>query len=207
MMICLKFAMSRTSLTKFDLLMGIGRRKERVDLIWGLREQWAFGLIASELWEEFGGIDENFLTSDSIIEEIAKADFNFAYASFLGSLNGRILQDFTRYWIARGWLGSMTVGQVWSQASLLNHKGQWCGKFGTSYAVRRGLLNHKWGKNFDLCQWNCYRRCDIRRMLCVLIQSTRPVCFFNPIGIVGYFNFQIFKLRVKFRKSRNDLVW
>ena len=60
MMICLKFAMSRTSLTKFDLLMGIGRRKERVDLIWGLREQWAFGLTRLNFKKSLGELMRTF---------------------------------------------------------------------------------------------------------------------------------------------------
>jgi len=88
-----------------------------------LREMGSLGLIAPELNEDFGGIGAKFLLSGVIIEEIAKADFNFAYAPLLGSLNGQILQNFARPEIAKDWLCKVTAGEELVAIALTEPRG------------------------------------------------------------------------------------
>lgn len=88
----------------------VRERAGRMDM--GLvREMGALGLIAPELPEEFGGAGAGFLVSGVIIEEIARADFSFAYVSLLASLNGQILNSFARPEVARDWLPDLTAGE------------------------------------------------------------------------------------------------
>ncbi|MGN0932147.1 acyl-CoA dehydrogenase family protein [Falsigemmobacter intermedius] len=76
-----------------------------------MRAMGSLGLIAPELPEEFGGIGAGYLYSGAIIEEIAKADFTFAYVSLLASLNGQILRSFARPEVAKAWLPGVTAGE------------------------------------------------------------------------------------------------
>lgn len=88
-----------------------------------VREMGDLGLIAPELPEEFGGIGADYLTSGAIIEEIAKADFTFAYVALLASLNGQILNAFARPEIARAWLPGLTAGEHLLAIALTEPKG------------------------------------------------------------------------------------
>lgn len=76
-----------------------------------VREMGDLGLIAPELPEVVGGMGADFLCSGVIIEEIAKADFTFAYVSLLASLNGQILHRFARPEVAGDWLPGLTAGE------------------------------------------------------------------------------------------------
>ncbi|GHF48503.1 cyclohexanecarboxyl-CoA dehydrogenase [Seohaeicola zhoushanensis] len=88
-----------------------------------LREMGGLGLIAPELPEEFGGMGAEFLYSGVIIEEIARADFNFGYASLLASLNGQILRQFAAPEVARDWLPGLTAGEHMLAIALTEPKG------------------------------------------------------------------------------------
>lgn len=88
-----------------------------------LREMGELGLIAPELPEEFGGMGAEFLYSGVIVEEIAKADFTFGYASLLASLNGQILRQFAKPEIARDWLKGLTAGEHMLAIALTEPKG------------------------------------------------------------------------------------
>lgn len=106
-----------------------------------LREMGSLGLIAPELNEDFGGIGAKFLLSGVIIEEIAKADFNFAYAPLLGSLNGQILQNFARPEIAKDWLCKVTAGEELVAIALTEPRGG-------SDAANLGLRMERDGNHF-----------------------------------------------------------
>jgi len=106
-----------------------------------LREMGSLGLIAPELNEDFGGIGAKFLLSGVIIEEIAKADFNFAYAPLLGSLNGQILQNFARPEIAKDWLCKVTAGEELVAIALTEARG-------ASDAANLGLRMEREGNHF-----------------------------------------------------------
>ena len=88
-----------------------------------LREMGSLGLIAPELPETYGGMGASYLYSGAIIEEIAKADFTFAYVSLLASLNGQILQKFARPEVARDWLGRLTAGELLLAIALTEPRG------------------------------------------------------------------------------------
>ncbi|WP_372605278.1 acyl-CoA dehydrogenase family protein, partial [Actibacterium sp.] len=88
-----------------------------------LREMGELGLIAPELPEEFGGMGADFLYSGVIVEEIARADFTFAYASLLASLNGQILRQFAAPEIASEWLTGLTAGEHMLAIALTEPKG------------------------------------------------------------------------------------
>lgn len=88
-----------------------------------LREMGGLGLIAPELPEEFGGMGADFLYSGIITEEIARADFTFAYTSLLASLNGQILRQFAAPEIARDWLTGLTAGELMLAIALTEPKG------------------------------------------------------------------------------------
>ncbi len=88
-----------------------------------MREMGSLGLIAPELPEEFGGMGTSYLASGMIIEEIAKADFTFAYVSLLASLNAQILRDFARPDVARDWLAGLTAGEHLLAIALTEPKG------------------------------------------------------------------------------------
>ena len=88
-----------------------------------LREMGELGLIAPELPEEFGGMGADFLYSGVIIEEIARADFTFAYSGLLASLNGQILRQFAAPEIARDWLTGLTAGEHMLAIALTEPKG------------------------------------------------------------------------------------
>ncbi|MFD1696254.1 cyclohexanecarboxyl-CoA dehydrogenase [Roseibium aestuarii] len=88
-----------------------------------LREMGELGLIAPELPEEFGGMGAAFLYSGVIVEEIARADFTFGYASLLASLNGQILRRFARPEVAREWLPGLTAGEHMLAIALTEPKG------------------------------------------------------------------------------------
>lgn len=88
-----------------------------------LREMGELGLIAPELPEEFGGMGAAFLYSGVIVEEIARADFTFGYASLLASLNGQILRQFARPEVAREWLPGLTAGEHMLAIALTEPKG------------------------------------------------------------------------------------
>ena len=106
-----------------------------------LREMGSLGLIAPELNEDFGGIGAKFLLSGVIIEEIAKADFNFSYAPLLGSLNGQILQNFARPEIAKDWLCKVTAGEELVAIALTEPRGG-------SDAANLGLRMERDGNHF-----------------------------------------------------------
>lgn len=88
-----------------------------------LREMGALGLIAPELPEQFGGMGASYLYTGAIIEEIAKADFTFAYVPLLASLNGQILSRFARPEVARDWLGPLIAGEHLLAIALTEPKG------------------------------------------------------------------------------------
>lgn len=88
-----------------------------------MRGMGALGLIAPELPEEFGGMGAGYLCSGAIIEEIAKADFTFAYVSLLASLNGQIPRQFTRPEVARDGLRGLTAGDLLLAIALTEPKG------------------------------------------------------------------------------------
>lgn len=88
-----------------------------------LREMGELGLIAPELPEEFGGMGADFLYSGVIIEEIARADFTFAYSGLLASLNGQIMRQFAAPEIARDWLTGLTAGEHMLAIALTEPKG------------------------------------------------------------------------------------
>lgn len=88
-----------------------------------VREMGELGLIAPELPEEFGGMGADFLYSGVIIEEIARADFTFAYVSLLASLNGQILNAFAKPEVARDWLPGLVSGEHMLAIALTEPKG------------------------------------------------------------------------------------
>ncbi|WP_370268483.1 cyclohexanecarboxyl-CoA dehydrogenase [Nioella sp.] len=88
-----------------------------------VREMGDLGLIAPELPEAVGGMGAGFLCSGVIIEEIAKADFTFAYVSLLASLNGQILNAFAKPDLARDWLTGLTAGEHLLAIALTEPKG------------------------------------------------------------------------------------
>jgi len=88
-----------------------------------VREMGELGLIAPELPEEFGGMGAEFLYSGVIVEEIARADFTFAYVSLLASLNGQILRQFAKPEVARDWLPGVTAGEHMLAIALTEPKG------------------------------------------------------------------------------------
>lgn len=98
-----------------------------------LREMGSLGLVAPELPEAFGGMGASYLCSGAIIEEIAKADFSFAYVSLLASLNGQILASFARPEVARDWLRGLTAGELLLAIALTEPKG---GSDAASLALR-----------------------------------------------------------------------
>ena len=77
-----------------------------------VREMGQLGLIAPELPEAFGGMGAGTLYAGAIVEEIARADFTFAYVPLLASLNGQILAAFARPEIARDWLTRLIAGEI-----------------------------------------------------------------------------------------------
>lgn len=88
-----------------------------------IREMGTLGLIAPELPEAFGGMGATHLVAGTIIEEIARADFTFAYVPLLASLNGQILAKFAKAEIARDWLGRLTAGEIVLSIGLTEPKG------------------------------------------------------------------------------------
>jgi cyclohexanecarboxyl-CoA dehydrogenase len=88
-----------------------------------LREMGQLGLIAPEMPEEFGGMGASYLYSGIIIEEIARADFTFAYSSLLASLNGQILRQFAAPEIAQDWLPGVIAGEDMLAIALTEPKG------------------------------------------------------------------------------------
>ncbi|KGJ19291.1 cyclohexanecarboxyl-CoA dehydrogenase [Paracoccus sanguinis] len=88
-----------------------------------VREMGQLGLIAPELPEAFGGMGAGTLYAGAIVEEIARADFTFAYVPLLASLNGQILAAFARPEIARDWLTRLTAGKIMLAIALTEPKG------------------------------------------------------------------------------------
>ena len=88
-----------------------------------LREMGELGLIAPEMPEEFGGMGASYLYSGIITEEIARADFTFAYTSLLASLNGQILRQFATPEIAQEWLPGLIAGEHMLAIALTEPKG------------------------------------------------------------------------------------
>lgn len=88
-----------------------------------MREMGAMGLIAPELPEAFGGSGASTLASGVIIEEIARADFNLAYAQLLASLNGQILAGHARPDVAAEWLPGLVAGEIILAIALTEPKG------------------------------------------------------------------------------------
>ncbi|MFD2250782.1 cyclohexanecarboxyl-CoA dehydrogenase [Pseudochelatococcus lubricantis] len=88
-----------------------------------VREMGSLGLIAPELPEQFGGLGAGAIYSGVIIEEIAKADFNFGYVNILASLNGQILASFANPDIRREWLPKLTAGEIMIAIALTEPRG------------------------------------------------------------------------------------
>lgn len=88
-----------------------------------VREMGSLGLIAPELPEEFGGLRAGSIYSGVIIEEIARADFNFGYVNVLASLNGQILARFANPEIRREWLPKLVAGEVMLAIALTEPRG------------------------------------------------------------------------------------
>ncbi|MFC0219358.1 cyclohexanecarboxyl-CoA dehydrogenase [Pseudochelatococcus lubricantis] len=88
-----------------------------------VREMGGLGLIAPELPEQFGGLGAGAIYSGVIIEEIAKADFNFGYVNILASLNGQILASFANPDIRREWLPKLTAGEIMIAIALTEPRG------------------------------------------------------------------------------------
>lgn len=86
-------------------------------------EMGSLGLIAPELPEEYGGMGAGFLYSGIIIEEIARADFNFGYVPLLASLNGQIVANFAKPEIAKQYLPRLTAGEIMLAIALTEPKG------------------------------------------------------------------------------------
>lgn len=108
-----------------------------------VREMGELGLIAPELPEEFGGMGAQFACSGVIIEEIAKADFTFAYVSLLASLNGQILVNFAKPEVVREWLPGLITGEHMLAIALTEPKGG-------SDAANLGLRMERDGDHFVL---------------------------------------------------------
>lgn len=88
-----------------------------------VREMGQLGLIAPELPEAFGGLGVSYQYSGAIIEEIAKADFTFAYVPLLASLNGQILANFASPSVAEAWLPKLISGEIMLAIALTEPKG------------------------------------------------------------------------------------
>ncbi|WP_290687695.1 MULTISPECIES: cyclohexanecarboxyl-CoA dehydrogenase [unclassified Haematobacter] len=88
-----------------------------------VREMGSLGLIAPELPEEVGGLGAGSIYSGVIIEEIARADFNFGYINVLASLNGQILANFANPEIRRDWLPRLTAGEIMLAIALTEPRG------------------------------------------------------------------------------------
>jgi cyclohexanecarboxyl-CoA dehydrogenase len=108
-----------------------------------VREMGALGLIAPELPEAFGGLGAGSMYSGAIIEEIAKADFNFGYINVLGSLNGQILVRFGNPEIKRHWLPRLTAGETLVAIALTEPRGG-------SDAANLGLKMERVGDHYIL---------------------------------------------------------
>ncbi|HWK67000.1 MAG TPA: cyclohexanecarboxyl-CoA dehydrogenase [Rhizobiaceae bacterium] len=88
-----------------------------------VREMGSLGLIAPELPEEFGGLGAGSIYSGTVIEEVARADFNFGYINVLASLNGQILANFANPEIKRHWLPKLTAGEILLAIALTEPRG------------------------------------------------------------------------------------
>ncbi|MBB4287440.1 cyclohexanecarboxyl-CoA dehydrogenase [Roseospira goensis] len=88
-----------------------------------VREMGALGLIAPELPERFGGSGAGALYSGVICEEIARADFSFAYIPLLASLCGHILAQHARPAVAEAWLPRLTRGEILLSLALTEPRG------------------------------------------------------------------------------------
>ncbi|MCI4661049.1 MAG: cyclohexanecarboxyl-CoA dehydrogenase [Neomegalonema sp.] len=108
-----------------------------------VREMGSLGLIAPELPEEFGGLGASTIYSGVIIEEIARADFNFGYVNILGALNGQILANFANPELKRHWLPRLIGGEVMVAIALTEPRGG-------SDAASLGLKMERDGDHFVL---------------------------------------------------------
>ncbi len=88
-----------------------------------VREMGSLGLIAPELSGEFGGSGTGAIWSGIIIEEVARADFNFGYVPLLASLNGHIISSFAKPGIAPEWLPKLTAGEIMVAIALTEPRG------------------------------------------------------------------------------------
>lgn len=87
------------------------------------KEMGELGLIAPELPAAFGGSGVGSIYSGVIIEEIARADFNFGYVPILASLNGQILAQFAAQDIAAEWVPKLISGEVLIALALTEPRG------------------------------------------------------------------------------------
>jgi cyclohexanecarboxyl-CoA dehydrogenase len=75
------------------------------------REMGRLGLIAPELPEDLGGVGLAGVASGIVMEAIAAADLNVAYAQLLGSLCGKIIAGNADTDLAREWVGRICRGE------------------------------------------------------------------------------------------------
>lgn len=91
---------------------GYARRERSASLEPELtRKMGALGLIAPELPESLGGLGLPCLASGVIMEAIAAADLNVAYAQLLGSLCGKVIASNAQGDVAREWVGRICRGE------------------------------------------------------------------------------------------------
>lgn len=88
-----------------------------------VREMGSLGLIAPELPEAFGGLGAGSIYSGVIIEEIARADFNFGYVNILASLNGQILANFANPEVKAHFLPKLVAGEILVAIALTEPRG------------------------------------------------------------------------------------
>ena len=72
----------------------------------------ALGFICSELPEELGGSNQNFVTVGLIIDALSQGDFNVSYLVLLASLNAQIIHQHMNEQYAKEWLVGMTKGEI-----------------------------------------------------------------------------------------------
>ncbi len=88
-----------------------------------IREIGGLGLIAPELPEAYGGLDQPSLTSGLIAEAIGYADINVAYLQILGSLTGKIIAEHAAPELAMRWLPRLVAGEVVIAIALTEPRG------------------------------------------------------------------------------------
>jgi cyclohexanecarboxyl-CoA dehydrogenase len=88
-----------------------------------VRDMGALGLIGADLPERLGGYGQTSLLAGQIIEAIAHGDFNVAYVTLLGSLQGTILAHHAAPELASQWIARIVAGEAIVAVALTEPRG------------------------------------------------------------------------------------